>query len=266
MPMRLALLCVLVSCGASGATTDAPAPDAAGVDAARTADAQPLGPVHVVITADNAYSFGYGDVTGITHFIQGTRAEFSEQIFNCPIGLGPEVYTIPEADAPEGSYLYIVTWDDLFATQGVLGEFRRDTGAVATGDPRFDVCATGLDYSSGPDAVVGPSQATVNDQITACNGGTGNPGTTSKGWVNSAGAVTTAALGRLAIGELNDNGPGTTFPIACQPTATSDGIGSTARWMWYDPDDGGGDAFHSTGTNRFKAFLIFRLGIGTIIE
>jgi hypothetical protein len=36
--------------------------------------------------------------------------------------------------------------------------------------------------------------------------------------------------------------------------------------MWYDPADGGtGDAFHSTGVNRFKAFLIFRLGVGDII-
>ena len=30
--------------------------------------------VHVVITADNAYSFGYGDVTGIATYVQGTRA------------------------------------------------------------------------------------------------------------------------------------------------------------------------------------------------
>jgi hypothetical protein len=37
--------------------------------------------------------------------------------------------------------------------------------------------------------------------------------------------------------------------------------------MWYDPLDGQpGDAFHSDGTNRFKAFLIFRLAAGQIIE
>jgi hypothetical protein len=79
------------------------------------------------------------------------------------------------------------------------------------------------------------------------------------------GPVTAGALGRLAVGEANDNGAGT-FPIACQPTATTPGVKSTARWMWYDPNDGGGlDPFHSTGSNRFKAFLIFRLAAGDII-
>jgi len=230
-------------------------------------DAAPLvsGPVNVVITADNAYSFGYGNVGAVTHFTQGQRAQTAGQIFNCPIGEGPETYVIPEADAPSGAYLYIVTWDDLAVTQGVLGQFTRDMGSVFTGDPRFEVCATGIDYSSGPDALVGPSLAVINAEIARCNSGAGAAGTTSKGWVNSAGAVVTGATGKLAVGEMNDDAAGT-FPITCQPTATTLGITSTARWMWYDPEDGqGGDAFHSTGVNRFKAFLIFRLGVADII-
>jgi hypothetical protein len=80
----------------------------------------------VVITADNAYSFGYGDANGITHFTQGTRALTAGQIFNC--GEGPEAYKVPAADAPASAYLYIVTWDDLAVTQGVLGQFRRGSG------------------------------------------------------------------------------------------------------------------------------------------
>lgn len=264
---RLAWCIALAACGPSLADRDdAGVIDGLGGDAP-IVDARPAvsGPVNVVITADNAYSFGYGNAAGITHFTQGQRAQTAGQIFNCPIGEGPETYVIPEADAPDGAYLYIVTWDDLAVTQGVLGQFTRDMGSVFTGDPRFEVCATGIDYSTGTDALVGPSQAIINTEIGRCNSGAGAAGTTSKGWVNSAGPVVSGALGKLAVGEMNDDAAGA-FPITCQPTATTLGITSTAKWMWYEPEDGqGGDAFHSTGVNRFKAFLIFRLGVADII-
>jgi hypothetical protein len=267
MRISLGWLLVAAACGPSPASRpDAPG---GGDDDAATGDidAAPVatGPVHVVITADNAYSFGYGDASGVTHFTQGQRAQTAGQIFNCPIGEGPEVYTIPEVDAPAGAYLYIVTWDDLSVTQGVLGSFSRDTGTLYTGDARFEACATGIDYSTGPNALTGPTQAIINTEIAKCNAGTGAAATTSKGWVNGTTAVTANAVGRLAVGEPNDDQTGT-FPITCQPTATTDGIASVAKWMWYDPMDGAaGDAFHSTGANRFKAFLIFRLGVGQII-
>ncbi|MEJ7602372.1 MAG: hypothetical protein WKG01_31045 [Kofleriaceae bacterium] len=257
-------LCLLVACGPTkGSLPDAPP---AG-DASPGPDAPPVasGPVHVVITADNAYSFGYGDQASITNFTQGQRAQTAGQIFNCPIGEGPEVYDIAEVDAPPNAFLYVVTWDDLSVTQGVLGQFRRDTGTVYTGDVRFEVCATGLDYSTGPDAIVGPSLAVINAEITKCNAGSGGDAT-SKGWVTTAAATTPGALGRLAVGEANDVQAGT-FPITCQSTPTTDGIDSASKWMWYDPVDGmAGDPFHSTGVNRFKAFLIFRLAAGKIIE
>jgi hypothetical protein len=265
--MGVALL--LIAAGACGPSTRNELPDAVATpDAAPSEiDAPPVvatGPVDVVITADNAYSFGYGTDAAITTFVQGTRAQTAGQIWNC--GEGPEHYTVPAADAPEGAYLYIVTWDDLAVTQGVLGQFKRDTGMVLTGDDRFEVCATGIDYSSGPDALVGPAQSVVNAEIAKCNAASGDTATTSHGWVNANGATTTGALGRLAVGEANDDHAGT-FPIVCQPGQTTDpGIDSAAHWMWYDPmDGGGGDAFHSTGVNRFKAFLIFRLSAGAII-
>ncbi len=45
----------------------------------------PSGDLTVHITADNAYSFGYGDDTGIptAQFIQGTRATLAAQISTC---------------------------------------------------------------------------------------------------------------------------------------------------------------------------------------
>jgi hypothetical protein len=267
--MRCAAV-VVVLASACGPTTRDPvgSPDAAlSPDAAIVVDspAQASGPVDVVITADNAYSFGYGNIDSITTFVQGTRAQTAGQIWNC--GEGPEQYIVAEVDAPEGAYLYIVTWDDLAVTQGVLAQFKRDTGTVLTGDDRFEVCATGLDYSGGTSATTGPTQAIVNAEIAKCNAASGDANT-SKGWVSTTGASagTPGALGKLAVGEANDVQTGT-FPLVCQPGQTaSPGIDSAAHWMWYDPIDGSSsDAFHSTGVNRTKAFLIFRLSAGAII-
>jgi len=121
--MKGLLLCVIAcACGPSAAhrpdgalATDAPSThlDATSLDGAAT------GPVDVVITADNAYSFGYGDASSMLNFTQGTRATTAGDIFNCPVGVGPEEYTIAEADAPPGAYLYIASWDDHAVTQGV---------------------------------------------------------------------------------------------------------------------------------------------------
>ncbi len=229
------------------------------------ADALDLGPVSVAITADNAYSFGYGDVDSITHFTQGTRAVTAGQIFNCPIGN----YTVPDANAPPDAFLYIVSWDDLAVTQGVLGQFKRLTGTIYTGDPNFQVCATGLDYSGDspipPDAgtpTEGPTIDVINAQIAICNAGTGGS-TTSMGWVNAAGPITPGATGTLAVGEDNSDAGGT-FGIVCQAPTHPLGIDAAAKWMWYLPP-GVTDAFHATGTNTFKAFLIFRLGVNQII-
>jgi hypothetical protein len=213
--------------------------------------------VDVVITADNAYSFGYGDVNGITHFTQGTRAQTAGQIFNCVEG--PEAYVVPAADAPASAYLYIATWDDLSVTQGVLGQFRRGSGApLYTGDLNFEVCATGIDMQNSQ---TGPTQVDLNAQIAICNGGTGDDTTTSGGWVNAAGAVTAGAIGALAVGEANDIMAGGTFPPTCPTGAAPPNVASIdpeAHWMWYQPG-GVANPFQSTGTNTFRAYLIFRL-------
>jgi hypothetical protein len=212
--------------------------------------------VQVVITADNAYSFGYGNVSGITHYTPGQRAQSAGQIFNC--GEGPESYVVPAADAPPSAYLYIVTWDDLAVTQGVLGQFLRVGGAALyTGDPKFEACATGIDLSASD---TGPTQDEVNKQIGLCNSGAGDHASTSGGWVNGAGAVTPGAVGSLAVGEANDPAPGGTFPPTCVTGSTpmAGTIDPASHWMWYQPG-GVADAFHSTGTNTFRAYLIFRV-------
>ncbi len=218
--------------------------------------------VDVVITADNAYSFGYGDVNGITHFTQGTRAMTAGQIFNC--GEGPEAYVVPAADAPPTAYLYIVTWDDLSVTQGVLGQFRRGNGLpLYTGDPTFEVCATGVNMQFSQ---TGPTEAEINTQIGICNSGQGDPSTTSAGWVNLAGAVTPGAIGSLAVGEANDPNPGGSFPPTCPTGVGPAGVATIdqeSHWMWYQPG-GIANPFQSTGTNTFRAYLIFRVAAGDI--
>jgi hypothetical protein len=133
---------------------------------------------------------------------------------------------VPGASAPDTAYLYIVSWDDLRVTQGVLGQFRRGAGApVYTGGEDWQVCATGIDLSASAN---GPTQAEVNAQIAICNAGTGAPGTTSRGWVNTVGAVTAGALGTLAIGEPNDGAAGGTSRWCARP-----------RWAASTPPPGG---------------------------
>lgn len=218
--------------------------------------------VDVVMTADNAYSFGYGDVNGITTFIQGTRAQTAGQIFNC--GEGPEAYKVPAADAPPSAYLYVVTWDDLAVTQGVLGQFRRGNGApLYTGDPQFEVCGTGINMQASQ---TGPTQSEINEQIALCNSGSGDKNTTSAGWVNLAGAVTPGAIGSLAVGEANDPAPGGSFPPTCPTGVAPSGVASIdqeAHWMWYQPG-GIANPFQSTGSNTFRAYLIFRIAAADI--
>lgn len=248
--------CALAACGPSQSgddDTDAAAIDARPIDATPidSPDAPPPPDVTVTITADNAYSFGYGDASGIATYIQGSRAQTAGQIFNC--GEGPEQYTVPAASAPDTAYLYVVSWDDLAVTQGVLGQFKRGGTPLYTGDDGWEVCATGVNLQQ---SAVGPTQAEVNAQITICNAGTGSTQTTSAGWVNKQGPVTANAIGTVAVGETNDAAAGGDFPGVCvdQPL----GIDHQARWMWFNPG-GVVDPFRSTGSNTFRAYLIFRL-------
>jgi hypothetical protein len=238
---------------AADAASDAHADGGDDVVDAPPVDAPPP-PIEVIITADNAYSFGFGTGASIVTYVQGSRATTAGQIFNCPVGVGPEAYTIPSDAVPSTSHVYIVSWDDLSVTQGVLGQFGRGGRRLYTGDAAWQVCATGIDLAR---SATGPTQAEVNAQITRCNEGAGAAGTTSQGWVNTLGAVTPGAAGTIAIGELNDT-LGGTFPQVCP--ASFGGIDAAARWIWYQPG-GVADPFRSTGSNTFRAYLIFRLAV-----
>ncbi|MBK8218890.1 MAG: hypothetical protein IPK71_34605 [Myxococcales bacterium] len=218
---------------------------------------EPMTDVDVVLTADNAYAFGWGDAARVATYRNVTPARLASEIFNCPIGNGPEAYVVPAAEAPRGAYLYIVAWADRATSQGVIGQFRRRGGdPIFTGDGAWEACATGKEYN--PQTTDFPTQEVVNTELALCNAGTGDRTTTSAGWVSTTAAITPNAVGRVAFGEDNSASDGV-FPIVCQKDAMGkDGVDAKARWMWYSPD--ASDPFRYVGPgNSTRTFLIFRL-------
>lgn len=224
-----------------------------------------LGPdVHVVITADNAYAFGWGLADRVTKLNGRPPTTVAGDIFNCPLGTGPEEYDIPAAEAPPTSYIYVIAWADDATTQGVIGQFDRGGAPVYTGGDDWEVCATGLFYEPSGTAGGGPTLEVVNQQITRCNAGQGDPLTTSAGWVGTKGTLTAGATGLLVAGEDNSS-PSGDFPIVCQKDPSGKrGVDAAARWMWYSPD-GKSPFRHTGGHNPTRAFLIFRLPSKTIV-
>jgi hypothetical protein len=225
--------------------------------------------IDVVLTADNAYAFGYGTEDAMDNYFGGVAAVTAGEIFNC--GIGPEQYLVPAEDVAE--YLYVVSYADQSTTQGVLGQFRRISdrpdgtpGAVLhTGDEGWEVCATGVDYNSGDPT---PPLEVVNEQIVLCNGGATDPATTSQGWVD----VTGTAAGALAVGETNETPyaggpmPGNEFPLVCQTS-----VDAEARWMWFNWDPAGivwpaqSPFIYPGGAgNPMHDFMIFRLAAASL--
>ncbi|MGK3965789.1 hypothetical protein WMF38_16620 [Sorangium sp. So ce118] len=218
--------------------------------------------VNVIITADNAYGFGYGTGDKLLNYFGGIENLLADEIFSCPIGHGPESYRVPAGSADAGHYLYIVTYADMLTTQGVLGQFFREGAEpVFTGNGAWEVCATGEDYDLGSH---GPTLETINEHIASCSRGGLDPQTTSAGWVTAE----PSAHGHVAFGEANDTArddpqPGNEFPVVC-------GIDEGARWMWFewDADRSSGSPFLWPGGtgNATKDFLIFRLGAEFVPE
>jgi hypothetical protein len=237
-------------------------------------------PVDVVFTADNAYAFGWGNATTLANFESRPNTTLAGDIFNCPVvtggaactapgGCGPEAYVVPAADAPPTAYLYVVAWSDQGTTQGALGQFKRGKAdTLYTGDDAWEVCATGIEHNPSDPSDTGPSKSDVEAKLALCN--SGDAAVASHGWVNKTGAVTTGALGNLALGEDNSRGrtydPGGlptdgVFPITCQKDANGNqGIDADAHWMWYQPPGfTTEEAFTNNSGNATKTYLIFRV-------
>jgi len=212
--------------------------------------------VNVIITADNAYGFGYGTKTKLANYFGGIENPDSSDIFDCPVGNGPEQYVVPAADANAGGYLYIIGYADKSTTQGVIAKFFRDGATpVYTGAGKWEVCATGEDYDPGSG---GPDRATIDSYIAKCNADELDPATSSVGWVDT----TPGPNGHLAFGEDNSTTRGTPMPgneflEVCE-------VEPGARWMWFDWEADRQDSspfmWPGGSANVTKDFLIFRLG------
>ena len=216
--------------------------------------------VNVIITADNAYGFGYGTKTELANYFGGVENQEASDIFDCPVGHGPEEYVVPAADANMGGFLYIVGYADKLTTQGVIAKFFREGATpVYTGSGKWQACATGEDYDPGSG---GPEVETINEYIAKCNAGQLDPTTSSVGWVDTSGDE----HGRLVFGEDNsttrsDPEPGNEFLEVCE-------IEPSAKWMWFDwlAERSAGSPFMWPGgsENVTKDFIIFRLGADQI--
>ena len=131
---------VTVPGGASGGAVQFELPPAVGGGSAAP---PPPTDVTVIITADNAYGFGYGTNAQIINYFGGIENPTSPEIFSCPVGVGPETYTVPAAQANSGAYVYIIGYADKSTTQGVIAKFFRDgADPVFTGTGAWQACAT----------------------------------------------------------------------------------------------------------------------------
>lgn len=274
MLAALVLTTAFAACGTddkAGFSTDAPQqPSFTVVDEGGAPPVTPVAetprptPVDVVVTADNAYSFGWGDENAVRTFYRNPPAHTAAEIFFCPIGLGPEAYTVPANEALPGAWLYVVAWADYTTTQGVIGQFKHRGGdAIYTGAGEWQGCATGISY---PDNAGSPDEQIVNEQIAICNAGTGDPATTSAGWVGVSGAITPNAVGTVVFGQDNASDVdrrgevGFDFPPVCKHDVTHEGQGieANARWMWYAPPAFSTNPFRATKGNDTRMFLVFR--------
>jgi len=248
--------------------------------------------VHVIITADNAYGFGYGSGSALVDYFEGIE-DGGDDIFLCSAECdngtpcanavecdafgtcngdqsGPETYIVPGNLAPSDGFLYVIVWSDEATTQGLIGQFSASDGSsptVYTGSPDWQVCATGMDLD--PFMGMEPSTTLINSQIANCN--LGAAGTTfSDGWIGDE--LENNPSGVMELTVLTDVGmEPTEFVNLCQaednsaPDRTGDSIDAEARWMWFDENNGDGtSAFTSNGSPRGD-FLIFRLPIDSVI-
>jgi hypothetical protein len=247
--------------------------------------------VHVVITSDNAYGFGYGSPESMRVYFNGLEAVGSDDIFICSEacepgpdagsacavgacdafgscnedGLGPETYIVPGSDTNAGDFLYVIAWSDDYVTQGLLGQFAAADGSnvIYTGNEEWEVCATGVDYDIGSG---GPTTTVIDEWIAKCNQGAAG-GSFSGGWLGVDGRDDMA----LVVGDANVAGGGDDFQDTCSDDTKGDHIPDDAHWMWFDDDvDNPPDAFHSTGGSANTQvnpheFFIFRLGVEEII-
>ena len=153
----------------------------------------------VTVTADNQYGLYTGTQNQALNYVGGEYAILAADIWS------PETYTMT---LPEDHYIYIASWSDHATYQGLMAQFDNGSGLILSGDPQWEVTATGITRDNGAPPV---SLVDLSDQIVLANGGSNASG----GW------------GAAFAGFYND-------ASSLWGTAIGGGMSSSARWMWYD--------------------------------
>ncbi|MFP6575656.1 MAG: hypothetical protein VB912_10920, partial [Pirellulaceae bacterium] len=117
----------------------------------------------VIITADNAYVFGWGDEFVLSYLNGNIHNKTAAEIFSSGVP-GPETYTNIQLNVPD--YLYIAAWSDDKTTQGVLAQFTSNNNTVYTGVGDWRVFSTGIDKDDGSNPL---TKADINAQIALAN-------------------------------------------------------------------------------------------------
>jgi len=133
-------------------------------------------------------------------------------------------------------HLYISAWSDDGVQQGLLHDLAMNANPVWSGDPAWEVYATGVDF----DTAASPTIAQLTTQIGIANASAGGAGT-SVTWVPAT------------VGGINNG----TFPTA-NPWVIQASIATNANWTWYDSNNQVGVQPPFRGGFNHNEFLIFR--------
>ncbi len=177
------------------------------------------------ITADNHYVLYTGNGSGsLVDLIGGNE-----------LGAGgsPGTYNWSKAESYDFTTglntIYIAAWSDDRVAQGLLAELTINGETLLSGDPAWEVFATGINKNDGSPY---PTEAELGTQIGIANANAGGAGT-SGGWTS------------IAVGGTHGVGP----------WGNITGIDSTASWMWY------GKEFPFEPGADHDEYLIFRTSV-----
>jgi len=181
------------------------------------------------ITADNSYTLYAGTDAAATLMVGGDQNRLAGDIFHA------ESYLIDPGAYP---FLYVSAWSDDATAQGLLVEIAWRSRLFGGGSAwRVYAVGTDLDIGSSP-----PTLQEMTGHILAANASTGDPATTSVGWVVPVIGENNGSSSYSCWGQVRD-------------------ISTHAKWMWYQSGDEESPEIRSPFLRGFdhREFLIFRI-------
>lgn len=188
------------------------------------------------ITADNCFALYTGTNTSANSLYTFTSTSGNAQQRSC-VWDTPVSFNFSTSD----STIYIAAWSDDAIAQGLLHDLTVDGQSLFSGDPRWEVYATGINlaggyYSPGDDPA--PSLTDLTTQINIANAGTGGANT-SHGWV------------KPFVGQANGSAPWYNLPA----------VDTNAHWTWYDSGNDTSSGAPLSSSFNHNEYLIFRVSV-----